>query len=297
MKVTAKCHNYSGCIKAYRGEIIELEPGVPLVCPECSKPMTIATSAGSGLIKGGVLIGVLAALVGAAAYFGPSMREKKPEPDAGSITKPSETESASKAPVTEPATKPIAGESAPTKPVSPTKPVTAPDPATAPEAIVVPTKIDLNLGTAENKNVKTEVLDRVDAMPNISQSNKDRLTLSVERARRMGKVLTIPFGSGKTALVAEETQALKTQLDSTEIVKLRDDPTAVFVILGYADPKGDKAKNLTVSQARADSVLAAMRDKCGIVNVMHSVAMGGSTLLDAQNLEKNRIVEVWAVLP
>jgi hypothetical protein len=30
---------------------------------------------------------------------------------------------------------------------------------------------------------------------------------------------------------------------------------------------------------------------------MHSVAMGSSTILDSQNLEKNRIVEIWAVLP
>jgi hypothetical protein len=40
-----------------------------------------------------------------------------------------------------------------------------------------------------------------------------------------------------------------------------------------------------------------MRDKCGVDNLMHAVAMGGSKLLDAQNLEKNRVVEVWAVLP
>jgi len=40
-----------------------------------------------------------------------------------------------------------------------------------------------------------------------------------------------------------------------------------------------------------------MRDKCGVTNVMHGVAMGGSRLMDDKNLEKNRIVEVWAVLP
>ena len=110
-------------------------------------------------------------------------------------------------------------------------------------------------------------------------------------------MLTIPFGSGRTSLSATDTQALKTQLDAPAIMKLRDDPTAVFVILGYADPKGDEKKNIEFSQARADSVLASMRDKCGVQNVMHAVAMGGSTLLDAANLEKNRIVEVWAVLP
>jgi hypothetical protein len=44
-------------------------------------------------------------------------------------------------------------------------------------------------------------------------------------------------------------------------------------------------------------VLKAMRDHCEVINVMHTVGMGGSKLVDAQNLEKNRIVEVWAVLP
>ncbi len=134
-------------------------------------------------------------------------------------------------------------------------------------------------------------------MPNISQGNKDKLYNSVERARSMGLVLTIPFGSGKNSLSAQEVQGLQTELEKPEIMKLREDPTAVFVILGYADPKGDPKKNITISQARADAVLGAMRDKLGIMNVMHTVAMGGSTLLDAQNLEKNRIAEVWAVLP
>ena len=40
-----------------------------------------------------------------------------------------------------------------------------------------------------------------------------------------------------------------------------------------------------------------MRDKCGVINVIHTVGMGGSKLLDAENLEKNRIVEIWAVIP
>jgi hypothetical protein len=40
-----------------------------------------------------------------------------------------------------------------------------------------------------------------------------------------------------------------------------------------------------------------MKDKCDIINVMHTVGMGGSKLVDARNLEKNRIAEIWAVLP
>ena len=155
----------------------------------------------------------------------------------------------------------------------------------------------MNLAKTENQEVKEEVLKRIDLMPNVSSGNKDKLYNSVERARSMGKILTIPFGSGKITLGAAEAQALKEELEKAEIMKLREDPTAVFVILGYADPKGDEKKNVALSQARADAVLDVMRDKAGLNNVMHSVAMGGSTLVDTKDLEKNRIVEIWAVLP
>jgi outer membrane protein OmpA-like peptidoglycan-associated protein len=160
----------------------------------------------------------------------------------------------------------------------------------------MPAQIDLDISKSENRKVKDEVLTRVDLMP-ITQAKKDQLYNSVERARQMGKVLTIPFGKGLTTLSAADLAAMKTELDKPEIMKLREDPTAVFVILGFADPKGDPKKNIQFSQQRADAVLVAMRDKVGVFNVLHAVAMGGSTLLDAQNLEKNRIVEVWAVLP
>src|SRR5688572_28107529 len=125
----------------------------------------------------------------------------------------------------------------------------------------------------------------------ISPSNKDKLYGAVEKATSMGKILTIPFGSGKTELSPADLEALKTEMERPEVKKVQDNPTAVFVILGYLDPKGDAKKNLTISQARADSVMKGMRDKLGVINLMHTMGMGGSKLLHAQNLEKNRIVE------
>jgi outer membrane protein OmpA-like peptidoglycan-associated protein len=169
--------------------------------------------------------------------------------------------------------------------------------AEPPKFVTSPQRIDMDITQKENKTVKTEVLTRIDQMPTISESNKDKLYMAVERARKMGKILTIPFASGKTELGASDVDALKAELDKPDLANLRGDPTAVFVILGYADPKGDPKKNITISQNRADAVLKTMRDKCGVINVMHTVGMGGSKLLDAQNLEKNRIVEIWAVLP
>jgi len=169
--------------------------------------------------------------------------------------------------------------------------------AEPPKFVTSPQRIDLDITKQENKSVKAEVLTRVDLMPNVSSSNKDKLYQAVEHARSMGKIITIPFGSGKSDLSPTDVQQLKTELEKPEITKLRGDPTAVFVILGYADPKGDAKKNITISQTRAETVLKTMRDKCDVINVMHTVGMGGSKLVDAQNLEKNRIVEIWAVLP
>jgi len=280
MKVRAglrrgKCENISGCLLAYRGEFLEVPDGQPFVCTECSKPLLEIKSQRNPWIF--FLLGLL--VLGAVAVIGggllPGMR------DSGKAS----------------AGLPDSTSFPPALPLGAT-PVPGAEPAAAepPPAVAMPAQIDLDVSKAENKKVKDEVLTRVDLMP-ISQQKKDQLYNSVERARQMGKVLTVPFGKGLTTLSATDVQAMKTALEKPELARLRDDPTAVFVILGFADPKGDPKKNLQFSQQRADAVLAAMRDKCGIFNVLHSVAMGGSTLVDAQNLEKNRIVEVWTVLP
>lgn len=275
-----KCHNYSGCLLAYRGEKTEVEDPQPFICAECGKPLEeVKPSMGPFIWLISALVLLVVAGIGVMAVW-PVLNPK--------AVKKTTTEESTPAPATTPE-KP--GTPAPRPPIG-VEPVSAEPPAT----VVMPAKIDLDISKGENRKVKDEVLTRVDLMP-ITEKNKDKLYSSVERARQMGKVLTIPFASGKMELSAADIDAIKTEIDKPEMMKLRDDPTAVFVILGFADPKGDPKKNIQISQQRADAVLATMRDKCGVFNVMHTVAMGGSTLLDAQNLEKNRIVEVWTVLP
>lgn len=275
MKVKAKCHNHAGCLRAFRGDEIELEAGAPLVCPECGQPLHVAQAERSRLQRAapwGAAGAVV--LIGSVVWLSKPLWQTEP-------VKKETVSSAEATPVTETAE-------------------AEPDSAPAhepPAMVTAPETIDVDLGREENRKVKQEVLTRIDLMPNISDSNKDKLYNSVERARSMGKMLTVPFGSGKTQLGAAEIQALQDALQNPQLAKLRDDPTAVFVILGYADPKGDAKKNLSFSQTRAEAVMNAMRDKAGVMNVMHAVGMGGSTLLDSENLEKNRIAEVWVVLP
>ncbi|MEO8351567.1 MAG: hypothetical protein ABI680_07540, partial [Chthoniobacteraceae bacterium] len=62
-------------------------------------------------------------------------------------------------------------------------------------------------------------------------------------------------------------------------------------------PKGDEQKNLAISAARGKSLKEFIVRTCGVKNVTHSIGMGSSTLMDENDLEKNRIAEIWAVLP
>jgi outer membrane protein OmpA-like peptidoglycan-associated protein len=291
-----KCQNFSGCLLAYRGEETEVEDDQPFICAECGKPLTEVRSPSGVWLRYAYGLGGLVVVLGLAFALVPQLRglivKHKEHVEPGQRPKENPPQETPPTPPDGPQ-----GTSATTQITPPADTTPSAPPAEVPQFVTAPERIDLDLSKKENKAVKAEVLTRVDLMPNVSQSNKDKLYSAVERARSMGKIVTIPFGSGKTDLSPADLQALKTELEKPDIAKLRGDPTAVFVILGYADPKGDPKKNLAISQTRADSVLKAMRDKLEVINVMHTVAMGGSKLLDAQNLEKNRIVEIWAVLP
>jgi outer membrane protein OmpA-like peptidoglycan-associated protein len=165
------------------------------------------------------------------------------------------------------------------------------------EAVEAPAQINLDAANAENRLVKAEVLARIDLMPRLNPEEKDKLYVQVERARGMGKIITIPFAAGKISVGPGELAALEEKLSLPQIQKFTEDPTVVFVLLGFADKKGDEKKNLTISLQRADAVAKTLKDRCAIMNVIHAVGMGSSDIFDAQDFAKNRVVEVWAVLP
>ena len=163
--------------------------------------------------------------------------------------------------------------------------------------VEAPSQVNMDAGNAENQLVKTEVLARIDVMPNLSPEEKDKLYVQVERARGMGKILTIPFASGKASVGAREASALMEAIRQPQLQKFAADPTVVFVVLGFADKKGDEKANLAISLQRAESVVKALKERSSVMNVTHAVGMGSSEMFDARNLDKNRVVEVWAVLP
>jgi outer membrane protein OmpA-like peptidoglycan-associated protein len=279
-----KCTNYSGCKLAYRNEKITVVTK-DFRCPECGSPLE---SLGPKRTVSPILIlsiGVATVLVLAIAAIlwtlsrSPSrvtqVVELTPTPT------PTPESTATPTPVPTPTPTPNATLTPSATPVD--------------EPSATPFNLDITLpGIAE---VKRAVLKRIDLMPNVSQQNKDRLYSAVDRARGMGRLFSIPFETLLTRISPQDLAYMKTQFERPEIKKVLDDPTLVLVILGYADKQGDDQKNLLISNGRAQAVMDALRDQLGIQNVMHAIPMGSTDLLDAHELAKNRIVEVWAVLP
>jgi outer membrane protein OmpA-like peptidoglycan-associated protein len=162
----------------------------------------------------------------------------------------------------------------------------------APIATSVPTAED-----QERQSMRAEVLKRIDVMQGITQKEKDTLYAQVERARGFTKAAVISFPTGRTSPADKDIHELIQVLQRSEQRKWLDDPTVALVVAGYADTQGDPTKNLTVSRTRAENVMKAIKDRLHLTNVIHAVGMGGQDLFDKNHLDKNRLAEVWVVLP
>lgn len=270
-----RCTNKARCSLALNREPVF----VPLDgrCPECGQPLETSAMSRSRLKL--LPLVLLASALGAGGYY-------------------LKTHYLDAAPAPAPA---VAAPPRPTAPPLDTAPLPAgvggadsEAPAAAAGAVDKPT---FNLENDANARARREVLVRIDAMPNLSPAQKSRLTASVDRARQMGCIFIIPFETGKKTLGPRETEILARGFQSAGIQRLMEDPTMVFVVLGYADKQGDPDSSLKASVDRAQSVLTAMKERCAVMNVMYAVGMGGSKLIDARDAAKNRVVEIWAVFP
>jgi outer membrane protein OmpA-like peptidoglycan-associated protein len=289
-----KCTNYSGCKLAYRNEKITVVTK-EFRCPECGSPLeslgpkrglspTLVLSIGVAIVLL-LAVGAILWTLGNSSKRQTEVVELSPTPSPTPTPTPPPTPTATPTPAETPSPAPTP------------KPAPSSNTAPTPVADSAGQTIDLDINLPEIAAVKREVLKRIDLMPNVSAQNKDRLYGAVDRARGMGRLFSVSFETSLTKVSPEEISAMKAQLDHPQIKKFLDDPTLVLVILGYADKQGDDQKNLDISNGRAQAVMDALRDQVGVQNVMHVVPMGGTDLLDARQLAKNRIVEVWAVLP
>jgi outer membrane protein OmpA-like peptidoglycan-associated protein len=153
------------------------------------------------------------------------------------------------------------------------------------------------LTKSEVDATREDVLKRINAMPRFTAEEKKRLGEKMETARSMDRLLVIRFDTGQTALSRAATDDLMKRIKSKDVEDKLSDPTVVFVVAGYADAAGDPKSNLQISQQRADNVTKVLKDKTNLLNVIHSVGMGSTALLDGKRPDQNRAVEIWAVAP
>jgi outer membrane protein OmpA-like peptidoglycan-associated protein len=153
------------------------------------------------------------------------------------------------------------------------------------------------LTKSEVDATREDVLKRINAMPRFTAEEKKRLSEKMETARSMERLLVIRFDTGQAALSRSAADNLMKRFRSKEIEDKVSDPTVVFVVAGYADAAGDPKSNLQISQQRADNVTRLLKDKTNLLNVIHSLGMGSTALLDGKRPDQNRAVEIWAVAP
>lgn len=164
--------------------------------------------------------------------------------------------------------------------------------ATPPPAPAAPPEKN-TVTTAERQ----EVLKRIDLMPNVTAENKERLYAYVEHAQGLQRLLTISFETGRTRVSEKETARVLKESKQAPFADMVRNPAAIFVVLGYADQRGDEKKNLQISTTRATSVMEMLRKQCGVHNVIQTVPMGSPQLFDPKDPAENRVAEIWALQP
>lgn len=317
---TGICPNAAGCTLAYTKKPVTIAEGAEFRCPECGTALQDAagaTAAGGGAKLPVWIIGagVAAVLLIAAAFvIVPRMLSHSDKPSApeSTVAKTEPVATPEPAPATPVPATPVPAPVATPKvaartpaPAPAATPVVMEKPAATP-AVTAADTTPSNTGTTitplvenkeENAEVKKQVLSRIDSMPNLSPTNRTKLYSAVDRARGMYKMAIINFDSGRVAPTGPAVTQLVEGMHTPEVQRLLTDPTAVIIVLGYADSKGDDKKNLQISTDRAESLTKVMREQGKILNVMHAVGMGGSEMFGKGQRDKNRVVEIWAVLP
>ncbi len=144
---------------------------------------------------------------------------------------------------------------------------------------------------------RQEVLKRIDAMPNVTAENKERLYSYVEHAQSLQRLLTVSFPRGRTRALEKEVARVGKASKQAAFTRMAQNPAAVFVVLGYADERGEEKKNIQISTDRASSVQEILRKHCGVQNVIQTVPMGSPKLFDPKDPAENRVAEVWAMVP
>jgi outer membrane protein OmpA-like peptidoglycan-associated protein len=149
----------------------------------------------------------------------------------------------------------------------------------------------------EVEAMRDQVVARIDALPGTTDQQKTKLIEKMEKARSMERLSVIRFRVGQTALPGAALEALAKRFDDPQLHDRLSDPTLILVVAGYADAGGDAKTNTLISQERAENVSKILAQRLKLLNVIKTIGMGGTALLDGQRPDQNRAVEIWAVEP
>src|SRR6266550_1655520 len=264
-----KCTNRAGCTLAYTGDQIRFE-GAP-ICPECGQPLAVIKGSGGGRGKLWLLILLPILLIGmvAAGYF---IVQSLLGLNGSSGSKGSASATAT-ATVSATATS-TASASATT---STTEQSASPSPSPG-------GSVDANPKPLSNSDIEAtrkQVLTRLQAMPGKSQQEKDKLADKVQGARSMERLTTIYFQIGSSMIPKPQVDQLIATFNDQKMREKMSDPTLVLVVAGYADKSGSPGGNQALSNARAENIARLMK-QAGVTNVIHTVAMGGTDVLESE---------------
>jgi len=285
-----KCTNRAGCTLAYTGDQIRFE-GAP-ICPECGQPLAVIKGPGGGgsklwllILLPIVLIGMIAAgyfVVQAALSWGSKTTTTTTSPSPTPTPSPSETPTPTPSPT--PSTTPEQN-------ASPGSPGQSPSPTGG--------SVDSNpskLSDSDIEATRKQVLTRLEAMPGKSKDEKAKLADKVQSARSMQRLQVVLFDLGKSMIGRPEVDKLMASFNDAKMREKLSDPTLVLVVAGYADKSGNPQGNQALSNARAENI-ARLIKQAGVTNVIHTVAMGGTDVLENTRPDQNRAVEIWTVVP
>jgi outer membrane protein OmpA-like peptidoglycan-associated protein len=288
-----KCTNRAGCTLAYTGDQIRFEGAS--VCPECGQPLAVVKGPGGGENKLWLLILLPIVLIGmvAAGYFlVESVITPKPTPTPTPTATPSP--SVSPTPSATPTPSPSAESPSPSPSPGGSPPPGSPGASPSPGG-----SVDANpkqLSSSDIEATRKQVLLRLRAMPGKSDQEKAKLEDKIQSARSMERIETIYFQIGSSMIPKPQVDQLMASFSDTKMKEKMSDPTLVFVVAGYADKSGNPAGNQALSNARAENIARLMK-QAGVTNVVHTVAMGGTDVLENTRPDQNRAVEIWSVIP
>jgi outer membrane protein OmpA-like peptidoglycan-associated protein len=280
---TGKCPNYSRCLLASRNELITVPEGDPFLCPECKLPLLAMDPDGRKpvVIPVAILGGIsLLVIMGAAAvYF--QVRHFKQAQMTGQLG--SSFEQAELAVER--------GELMPSRHMAPVALAIPPDGVQAQPAILSPQY-------PFNAQARAEILKRLPLLPAVTQDERDQISRMLEGAGQFGRVLTMSFPAGHVALSPGDVDQLRSLTGSAALQPFLKNAACSFLVVGFSDVNGNMEASLSVATQRTQNVLGTLRDACGVTNPIHGIGMGASALFESpQDLQRDRFVEVWAVLP